>query len=171
MDSMMDPRLDLVMERVLGVEPALVWAAWTEARHLTGWFATPPWTTVECAIDLRPGGEFRTVVRAPDGARFPNEACYLELVPQRRLVWTDALESGFRPSRLPARMGFRYTVALELEPEGAGTRCRALVMHADEEGRANLERMDFQAGWGRGFDRLAELMAHVRHAARGDDHR
>ena len=85
-----DPRLDLVLERVVEVPPELVWKAWTEPEHLKRWFTPLPWTTVECEIDLRPGGIFRTVMRSPEGQDHPNMGCYLEVVPNRRLVWTDA---------------------------------------------------------------------------------
>ena len=63
-----DPRLDLNFERVVDLPPALIWAAWTEPEHLTHWFTPVPWKTVECEIDLRPGGIFRTVMRSPEAA-------------------------------------------------------------------------------------------------------
>ena len=96
---MTDPKLDLVLERIVDASPELVWTAWTEPEHLEKWFTPAPWTTVDCEIDLRPGGLFRTVIRSPEGQDHPNVGCYLEIVPNRKLVWTDALEAGFRPSR------------------------------------------------------------------------
>ena len=65
-------KLDLVLERVVDVSPELVWMAWTQPEHLKKWFTPAPWTTVECVIDLRPGGEFRTVMKSPEGALYPN---------------------------------------------------------------------------------------------------
>jgi uncharacterized protein YndB with AHSA1/START domain len=93
-----DPRLDLVIERVVGVPRDLVWIAWTRPEHISKWFSPAPWTVTECEIDLRPGGVFRTVMRSPDGKEYPNVGCYLEVVPDERLVWTDALLPGYRPS-------------------------------------------------------------------------
>src|SRR5687767_7745556 len=43
-----DPRLDLVLERVIDVPPERVWAAWTQPDRLKQWFAPAPWTTVDC---------------------------------------------------------------------------------------------------------------------------
>ena len=51
-----DPKLDLVLERVVDVAPTLVWAAWTRPEYLKQWFTPAPWQTVDCEIDLRPGG-------------------------------------------------------------------------------------------------------------------
>src|SRR6516225_9961619 len=93
-----DPDLDLVLERIVDVPPNLVWAAWTKAEHLKKWFTPAPWQTVDCEIDLRPGGIFRTTMRSPEGQEFPNVGCYLDVQPSHRLVWTVALLPGFRPA-------------------------------------------------------------------------
>ena len=55
-----DPKLDLVLERVVDVPVHLVWKAWTEPEHLKPWFCPKPWYVSECEIDLRPGGMLRT---------------------------------------------------------------------------------------------------------------
>jgi uncharacterized protein YndB with AHSA1/START domain len=67
-----DPRLDLILERVVDVAPELVWAAWTKPEHIKKWFTPAPWKTVDCEIDLRPGGIFRTVMRSPEGQDITN---------------------------------------------------------------------------------------------------
>lgn len=51
-----NPKLDLVLERFVDVPPRLVWAAWTQPKHVMRWFTPAPWKTVDCEIDLRPGG-------------------------------------------------------------------------------------------------------------------
>jgi uncharacterized protein YndB with AHSA1/START domain len=86
-----DPKLDLVLERIVDVSRELVWMAWTPPEHLKKWFTPLPWTTVDCEIDLRPGGIFRTVMRSPEGQEFPSVGCYLEIVNTEKLVWTNVL--------------------------------------------------------------------------------
>ena len=90
-----DPALDLVLERDLDVPQALVWKLWTEPEHVKRWFAPAPWTISECDIDLRPGGQFYTVMQSPEGGSFPNMGCYLEVVPNEKLVFTNALAPGY----------------------------------------------------------------------------
>lgn len=138
-----DPKLDLVLERVVDVPRELVWKAWTTPEHLRHWFCPKPWTTTDCEIDLRPGGIFRTVMRSPEGQEFPNLGCYLEVVPNERLVFTDALLPGYRPSPEPF-----FTAVLMLEPSGTGTRYVATAIHRDEAGRKKHEEMGFHDGWG-----------------------
>jgi uncharacterized protein YndB with AHSA1/START domain len=155
---MTDPKLDLVLERTVGVSPELVWKAWTRPEHLMKWFTPAPWKTVDCEIDLRPGGVFRTVMRSPDGQDVSNVGCYLEVVPNRRLVWTDALEPGFRPAGRGFHLPFRFTAIILLEPHRGGTRYKAIAMHADEESRSKHEGMGFHEGWGKVLDQLVEHM-------------
>jgi uncharacterized protein YndB with AHSA1/START domain len=159
---MIDPKLDLVFERIVDVSPELVWMAWTQPDHLKKWFTPAPWTTVDCEIDLRPGGVFRTVMRSPEGEDFPNLGCYLEIVPNRKLVWTDALEAGFRPSRQETKLPFRFTATVLLDPHGKGTKYRAIVMHKDEESRNKHDAMGFQAGWGKALEQLVEHVKKTR---------
>jgi uncharacterized protein YndB with AHSA1/START domain len=60
------------------------------ARITQQWFTPAPWKTVDCEIDLRPGGLFRTVMRSPEGQEFPNVGCYLEIVENEKLIWTQS---------------------------------------------------------------------------------
>src|SRR5437667_5368289 len=92
-----DPRLDLVLERVVDIPPELVWSAWTMPQHVKKWFTPAPWKTVDCEIDLCPGGIFRTVMRSPEGQNITNVGCFLEIVSNCKLVWTVALQPGYRP--------------------------------------------------------------------------
>jgi len=146
--------LDLVLERVIDVPVDLVWAAWTQPEHIVHWFTPRPWTVAKCEIDLRPGGKFNTDMRSPDGQIFPNSGCFLEVVPMKRLVFTDALQPGFRPSAQPF-----MTAIVELEAEGTGTRYRATALHSSVEQRIKHEEMGFHNGWGTALD---QLVAYVK---------
>jgi uncharacterized protein YndB with AHSA1/START domain len=158
--SQIDPELDLLLERVVDVAPELVWRAWTTPEHLKKWFTPAPWATVDCEIDLRPGGIFRTVMRSPEGQEFPNVGCFLEVVRNERLVWTSALQPGYRPAGRPtATEGHEcaeilMTAIIQLEPHGNGTKYTAIVLHEDAANRKKHEEMGFHEGWGKALDQL-----------------
>lgn len=138
---------ELSIQRRLAARPAAVWCAWTE--HLTEWFTPAPWKTVEAEIDLRPGGRFRTVMEGPDGQRVDEGAgVFLEVVPERRIVFTDAFAPGWVP-----RAPFMVAI-IELSPDGDGTLYRATVRHWDAEARARHEEMGFEAGWSKATGQL-----------------
>lgn len=148
-----DPKLDLVLERVIDVPPELVWTVWTTPKHLKHWFVPKPWTITDCEVDLRPGGVFRSVMRSPEGQEFPNLGCFLEIVPKERLVFTDTLLPGFRPAPEPF-----FTAVLTLTPEGKGTRYKAIAIHRDEAGREKHEKMGFHDGWGTVLTQMVEYI-------------
>lgn len=152
-----DPKLDLVLDRIIDVPRDLVWEALTKPDHVMKWFSPRPWTTTECEIDLRPGGVFRTVFRSPEGELTPNLGCFLEVVPQQRIVWTDALLPGFRPAPAPFMTAF-----IVLACEGTGTRYPATVVHGDEAVRKRHEEMGFHGGWGTALDQMVEVVKGMR---------
>jgi uncharacterized protein YndB with AHSA1/START domain len=153
-----DPKLDLVLERVVDVPRELVWKAWTTPSIVTRWFTPAPWTTTRCEIDLRPGGVFSTVMRSPEGKEFPNTGCYLAVVPDERLVWTSMLGPGYRPSRRGGPMDLPFTAMIELETRGTGTRYTATVFHGSEEDHARHAKMGFKDGWGKALEQLVAVV-------------
>jgi uncharacterized protein YndB with AHSA1/START domain len=146
-----DPELDLVLERVIDVPPEKVWAAWTEPKHVVNWFTPYPWKTTLCEIDLRPGGKMRADMQGPNGESQSVTGCYLEVIPNRRLTWTDALLPNFRPSPKPF-----FTGVIEIEPHGTGTKYTATAIHGNVEARKQHEQMGFREGWGKALDQLVE---------------
>jgi len=43
-----EPKLDLVLERVVDVPRHLLWGGWTTPQYLKQWFTPAPWPTVDC---------------------------------------------------------------------------------------------------------------------------
>lgn len=151
----LDRELDLELDREVDVPPALVWKAWTTPDLLKEWFTPKPYETTHCEIDLRPGGIFRTVMRSPDGEESDGAGCYLEVVPDERLVWTDALGPGYRPQH--GEMPF--TAIIELQPTATGgTRYRAIAMHQSPEHAKQHADMGFVDGWGEALNQLVALV-------------
>lgn len=152
-----NPTLDLVLERVVPVAPERVWRAWTEPERLMQWFCPRPWRTTECQIDLRPGGVFRTVMQSPEGETMPpDEGCFLEIVPNERLVFTGALAPGFRPIHHAAD-ALLFTAIITLEAVPGGTKYTAIAMHRDPDAVATHQAMGFHEGWGTALDQLVEV--------------
>ena len=149
-----DDRLDLQFERIVNVPAAALWRGWTKPDDLKQWFCPLPWRVVDCKIDLRPGGIFHTNMQGPDGETHVMGGCYLELVENRRLVWTNALGPFFRPQPLSM---FAFTAFVTFDSAGAGTRYRAVVIHKDEADRKAHEEMGFEQGWSVALDQLVAL--------------
>jgi len=160
----LDPTLDLTFERIVDVPVERLWQAWTDPSHLIHWFTPEPWSTVQAEVDLRPGGRFATLMRSPEGQEYPNAGCYLEVIPNERLVWSNAVQPGFRPAQATAAgsTDFAFTAVISLEALGPSTtRYTATVLHPDAATCQRHAAMGFHQGWGAALDQL------VAHMTRG----
>jgi uncharacterized protein YndB with AHSA1/START domain len=82
---------EVVVTRVVNAPRRLVFAAWTEPRHLQRWLTGPEgWTMPVCEIDLRPGGRWRYVYRKASGKEMTLTGSVLEVVPVERFVTTES---------------------------------------------------------------------------------
>ncbi|GAB7542512.1 SRPBCC family protein [Cupriavidus sp. 8B] len=146
---------ELTLTRIIDAPRAAVFKAWTDPELVKQWFAPSPWTISAAQMDVRPGGESLVVMRSPEGVEFPNRGVYLEVVENKRLVFTDAYVTAWEPSEKPF-----MTVVLTFEDEDAGSKTRytARVRHWTVEDRMAHEQMGFHAGWGQCADQLAALV-------------
>ncbi len=144
---------ELVLMRIVDVPREKLYRCWTEAELLKQWFAPLPYTTPVAQLDVRPGGSSLVVMRGPDGTDMPNPGVYLEVVPNERLVATDAYTKAWEPSEKPF-----MTVVLTFEKLGdSRTRYTARVIHWSAADRAMHEKMGFYPGWGQCLDQLVAL--------------
>ena len=152
-----DPKLDLVFERTTLLSIEKIWKGWTHPETLMKWFCPKPWKVTDCRIVLRPGGEFFTLMEGPGGEKMPNNGCYLEVIENKKLIFTNIMTQEYRP--MPSSsLGFPFVATILLSKTDKGTLYQALVKHSDEEGRKQHEQMGFQEGWGKAFAQLEELM-------------
>lgn len=153
-----NPKLDLIFERTTQLSPTQIWKAWTDPKTLMLWFCPKPWKVTDCRVELYSGGEFYTLMQGPAGEILPNHGSFLEVVENKKLVWTNMMTASYKPVAVDTKMGFMFTVTLLLSSCPQGTLYKAIVSHADEEGRKKHEQMGFQEGWGIAFQQLEELL-------------
>ncbi len=144
---------ELSLTRLIDAPRASVYRCWSEPELLKQWFAPKPWTTPEATLDVRPGGASLITMRSPEGQDMPNPGQFLEVVPNERLVFTDAYTGDWH---LSGRKPF-MTVILTFADEAGKTRYTARVRHWTAEDKTQHEQMGFETGWGICADQLAAL--------------
>jgi uncharacterized protein YndB with AHSA1/START domain len=146
---------ELVITRVFDAPRELVFQTWTDPKHLVRWWGPKGFTNPVCEVDLRVGGAWRIVMRAPDGAEYPGGGVYREIVPPERLVFTNGamdkvgnpIIDGFTTVTF-ADEGGKTKLTLQ-------TRAAGLVSYAARM----LEGME--AGWTQSLERLSEELARL----------
>lgn len=146
---MSDETFELSIERRIAAPPERVFQVWTE--RTAEWWASKPWETEIVAQDLRPGGRTAMIMRGPDQETPLMEGVFLEVTPNRRIVFTNAFTEGWIPQQ-PFMVAF-----FEFEPDGEGTLYRAGARHWDAASREGHLQMNFHAGWMQVVDQLAAL--------------
>ncbi len=147
-----DASRELVLTRLIDASPEKLYRCWTEPELLKQWFAPKPWSVPRVINDVRPGGACTVVMADEAGNEYPNPGQYVEIVPNRKLVFTDAYVGDWQPSEKPF-----FTVTISFEPEGGRTRYTATARHWTVEDKQAHEKMGFHEGWGLCATQLEEL--------------
>jgi uncharacterized protein YndB with AHSA1/START domain len=139
----------LSMERLIPAPPQKVFELWTDPEKLVKWWGPEGFAIPAHALDVRPGGSWRTTMKSPDGSLFTVSGIYRTIDPPRRLVFTWAWD------------------------DDKGTRCHetevTVMFHAAPGGtRLTLVQQRFETvdardnhikGWTSSFEKLARLPA------------
>lgn len=140
----------LRIERVIAATPERLFALWTEPEQLVKWWGPEGFTIPQHALDVRPGGRWRTTMRRPDGSQNTVSGIYRTLDPPRRLVftwgWDD--DAGLR--------GHETEITVTFEPVTGGTRMvltQQTFVDSDSRDR-------HQHGWGSSFVKLEREAVH-----------
>lgn len=139
----LDPDTDLSFTRILAAPRPLIWECWTSPRHIPQFFVPKPHRVTAVEIDLRVGGRFNTVFDV-EGQVMDNRGVYLEVVPQEKLVFTDAYTEGWKPAPDP----FMTAILLLADAPGGGTSYTAIARHRSPEACKTHADMGFHDGWG-----------------------
>jgi len=147
---------ELVLTRIIDLPRDLLFKAWT--TRFTEWWGPHGMITPFCEMDLRPGGVFRTLMRAPDGSEYPTKGVFLEVVENERIVFTDAFGPGWEPA---TGIFFTAITTFEALPDGK-TRYTARALHWTRESCREHEKMGFHVGWGESLDRLVVCASQLK---------
>ncbi len=163
---------DFMITRIIDAPRALVFRAWTEPRHLARWWGPRGFTNPVCELDVRPGGAYRIVMRAPppEAVEYPLKGVYREVVEPERLVmtmdcsehpaaWHDLVKSNRQKGEDNPAGEMLTTVTFE--EEGGGGKTRVTVRTRFESGavRDAMLKMGMTEGWSQSLERLGSHLA------------
>lgn len=80
------PPEPLRISRSFRARRATVFRAWSAPEHVRQWFSPEGFTAPEAEVDMRVGGAFNVLMRAPDGREHWTRGTFVEVTPDSRLV-------------------------------------------------------------------------------------
>ncbi len=118
-----------VIERRFEHDIALVYRAWVDPAAKARWFSGPPdkWIEEVREMDVRVGGRDRLVGKFVDGSESRFESQYLDVVPERRLVYV--YEMHWQGKKISASLA-----SVEFVLAGKGTKLVLTEQHAFLDG-------------------------------------
>ena len=129
----------------------LVWKAFTTPELVARWWSGQRGRTTSIDIDLRVGGKWRYVMETHDGMEVAFHGDYREVVPDERLVSTEAFEG------IPDADEHASTNTMTLTEENGRTRMEILVEHPTKEGRDMHINSGMEGGLQEALDLLEEI--------------
>ena len=138
------------VRRFFKAPPELVYKALTEPEYLRRWWGPRQLEITECEADLRVGGSWRVVHRAPDGTEFVFGGTFLELDPPRKRVGT------FRWEGAPEHEAVE---TFEVAAVEGGTLLTSCMRHDSLEARDMHVANGMEYGLKDSYERLDELVA------------
>ena len=87
---------ELTITRVFDAPRALVFQAWTDAKHLAQWWGPRDFTNPVCEIEARAGGAIRIHMRGPDGVVYKMKARFARS--SRRSGWCSPPSPWMTPT-------------------------------------------------------------------------
>lgn len=152
----LDPELDLAIQRVIHASQHDIWRAWTDSSLLQRWWVPAPTIARVDVLDVRSGGGFVTSMSDDGDQFFPHtDGIFLVVEEDRRLVFTNAITSAWRPAR-PAPVAMTAEILFDAHPEG--TYYQAIVRHGEPAAKTRHEELGFFDGWGSVTEALATLV-------------
>jgi uncharacterized protein YndB with AHSA1/START domain len=140
----------IVITRIFDAPRESVWTAITDPKHVAQWYGGPGFTNPVCEMDLRPGGAWRHVMQAPNGARFTINSIFEEVVRPERLVWRTLRDASRNPSP-PTNHN-----TITLEETGAQTKWMLVSRFDSFADRDLTASMGFGQMISMGLERMAE---------------
>lgn len=137
----------LRLERLIATSPEHLFELWTSPEQIVKWFGPDGYDVPDHDIDPRPGGKWRTTLRAPDGSLHTVSGFYRVVDPPNKLVFTWAWDNA------NGTRGHETEVTVTFSPAPGGTRL-TLVQERFE----NVDARDRHShGWSSSFVCLERL--------------
>jgi uncharacterized protein YndB with AHSA1/START domain len=133
---------EIVTTRVFDIPRERLFRAWTDPDQIVHWWGPKGFTNTFQEFDLRPGGFWRFVMRGPNGAEYPNESVFVEIVEPERFVFRH-LEPvhEFLATMIFEDLGgrTRLTWSMLFESVAECEKVKRFVVEANEQ---NLDRLE-----------------------------
>lgn len=139
---------EMVFTRLYDAPRELVYQAWTTPAHIERWWGPNGFATFVYQMDVKPGGVWKLVMRAPDGKAFDNRLVFVEVVKNEKLVYKHEPDAQSEQASFEVTVTFTVRGAAQTEvtmrmlfPSNAERERNESTYHSLEGGIQMMERL------------------------------
>lgn len=128
----------------------VLFMVWSDPQHFARWWGPKAWRAYDCALDVRPGGQWRSSFSRPDGPDIHIGGQYIEVVPPERLSFSWNSYGTLSPDD---------ESLVELEFVDLGSFCELRITHTK---LTTGEAEDMDIGWASALQSLQDYLGEER---------
>jgi uncharacterized protein YndB with AHSA1/START domain/DNA-binding HxlR family transcriptional regulator len=147
-------------ERVLAAPQDVVWRHWVDPDLLASWWAPPPMTVTDCALEPKPGGRALLEYRDAEGTYRSEGRVHTAKEPGHLVFDLTVLDAA-------GAVSFTGHFDLTLAAVPGGTRLRLGMRITETTVEAVPYIAGIETGWGQVLDNLADAVGASQRATKG----
>ena len=127
--------------RDMPAAPAQVFAAISNPERLARWWGPNGFTNTFSEFEFKTGGKWSLVMHGPDGANYPNDNVFGEIIPNQKVVVEHPMQPVFRLTieLAPSSTGTLVTWAQTFESDEVARQIEHIVVPANDENLLRLQ--------------------------------
>jgi len=141
---------EVIITRVFDAPARLLFLAYSKPEHIKRWFGPKGWPLTKAEMDFRVGGQYHFQMTGPGSAMSPPfGGTYLEIVPDRKIVYDNGFELPHSP---------RFLVTLTFEEEDGKTRLTIRTLFDSVASKELFVGQEMVEGTNSGLDNLEDVL-------------
>lgn len=144
---------EIIITRLIDAPLQYVYRAWTIQSILARWWGPKDFTNPVCELDVKPSGEIRIDMRAPDGTIYPMGGIFHEIIEPDTLVFTT---TAFKDAEGKWNLEVLNTVNFDAKESKTQVTISARIIERSPETESSVAGME--TGWNQSLDKLEEVL-------------
>jgi uncharacterized protein YndB with AHSA1/START domain len=141
---------EVIITRVFDAPARLLFLAYSTPEHIRRWFGPKGWPLTKAEMDFRVGGQYHFQMTGPESAMSPPlGGTYLEIVPDRKIVYDNGFELPHSP---------RFLVAVTFDEQDGRTTLTIRTVFDSVETKELFVGQGFVGGTNSGLDNLEDVL-------------
>jgi len=136
------PDCEIISSRIVDASIEIVYAAWSDPRHLKNWWGPTGFTNTFNEFDFRAGGKWRFIMHGPDKGNYPNECEFIKIEKPNLIAWKRSTKPFFQVVATFEELSVDKTKIVFKMLFNSADECNKLKSFAPDKNEENFDRLE-----------------------------